>query len=74
MSSLTSAKFKLSGMHCSACALNIEFDLEDLPGVHSVNTSYARQECSVEFDTSKISADGIIDQIRQTGYEAQKVS
>ncbi len=74
MSSLTSAKFKLSGMHCSACALNIEFDLEDLPGIHSVKTSYARQECSVEFDTSKISVDSIIDQIRQTGYEAQQVS
>lgn len=74
MSSLTSAKFKLSGMHCSACALNIEFDLEDLPGIKKVKISYAQQVCEVEFDTTLISPNAIVKQIRQTGYEAQLIA
>lgn len=61
-------KLKIEGMHCSSCAMSIDFDLEDL-GVKSVKTSYAKQECEVEFDEEKINLLKIIDQIKKTGYK-----
>lgn len=35
---------KLSGLHCASCSLNIDGELEEVSGVISSNTSYARQE------------------------------
>ncbi|MBI4991414.1 cation transporter, partial [Candidatus Gottesmanbacteria bacterium] len=34
--------FKISGMHCTNCALTIDMDLEETEGVKESNTSYAR--------------------------------
>ncbi|OGH12721.1 MAG: hypothetical protein A2776_03495 [Candidatus Levybacteria bacterium RIFCSPHIGHO2_01_FULL_40_10] len=62
-------KLKIEGMHCTSCAMNIDFGLEDL-GVKSAKTSYARQETEVEFDEKKIKQQNIIDQIKKTGYKA----
>lgn len=64
-------KLKINGMHCSSCAMNIDFDVEDLDGVEVCKTSYAKQESEVEFDESKISLDKILDQIKETGYQAE---
>jgi P-type Cu+ transporter len=60
----------IRGMHCSSCAMNIDFDLEDLDGIKEAKTSYAKQKCEVEFDESLISQEGIIKQIKETGYTA----
>lgn len=62
-------KLKIEGMHCTSCAMNIDFDLEDL-GCKNAKTSYARQETEVEFDELKIKPEQIINQIRKTGYNA----
>ena len=32
---------KIDGMHCVACSLNIDSELEDLPGVITSTTNYA---------------------------------
>ena len=55
-------------MNCSSCAMNIDFDLEDVDGIKSVKTNYARQECEVEFDEKKINDQRIIQTIKKTGY------
>ena len=65
---MTKKKFKIDGMHCSSCAMNIDFDLEDVDGIKSVKTNYARQECEVEFDEKKINDQRIIQTIKKTGY------
>jgi len=62
-------KVKIEGMHCTSCAMNIDFGLEDL-GVKSAKTSYAKQETEVEFDEEKIKPQKIIEQIKKTGYKA----
>ena len=64
-------KFKINGMHCTSCAMNIDFDLEDLKGVNFAKTSYARQECEIEFDEEKIKVTEITTQIKNTGYLAE---
>ncbi len=61
-------KFKISGMHCASCAMNIDGELEDM-GAES-KTIYARSETEVRFDESKISIESIIGAIRKLGYEA----
>jgi len=61
-------KLDIEGMHCSSCAMNIDFDLEDLDGVKSAKTSYAKQFTEVEFDDNKVSESEIAAQIKKTGY------
>jgi len=57
-------------MHCSSCAMTIDFDLEDIDGVKSSKTSYARQECSIEFEEGKITIDQLVETVKKTGYSA----
>lgn len=61
---------KIDGMHCTSCALNIDFDLEDLEGVVSSQTNYAQQKSEVVFDQQKINTAKILSQIEKTGYKA----
>ncbi len=68
MSKIVKKKLKIEGMHCVSCAMNIDFDLEDLEGIKSAKTSYAKQECKVEFDEEKINDQRIIQTIKKTGY------
>lgn len=70
MSTLVKTKLKISGMHCTSCAMNIDFDLEDLDGVTSSKTSYAKGETEVEFDETKVKLEQLLEQIRKTGYTA----
>lgn len=71
MSKIIKQKFKIIGMHCSSCAMNIDFDLEELPGLVYVRTNYAKQESEVQYDESKLTSKQIIDQISKTGYQAK---
>lgn len=59
----------IEGMHCSSCAMNVDFDLEDLEGIKTAKTSYAKQVCEVEFDENKITTGDIMKQIEKTGYK-----
>lgn len=68
---MTKKKFKITGMHCSSCALTIDMDLEDLDGVKSSRTSYAKQETEVEFDSDKVPDVLILETIKKSGYTAQ---
>lgn len=67
-------KLKIDGMHCTSCAMSIDGDLEDnVEGVKSAKTSYAKQVCEVEFEEN-VKIEKIIAQIQETGYEAQVVN
>lgn len=67
---INKALLQIEGMYCTACAMNIDFDLEDLDGVISSKTNYAKQKTEVEFDEGKITLPMIIEQIKKTGYKA----
>jgi copper chaperone CopZ len=53
--------------------MTIDFDLEDLDGVFTVKTHYAREETEVEFDEEKIDIMQILRQVQKTGYNAKLV-
>ena len=65
---MTKKKLKIEGMHCSSCAMNIDFDLEDLEGVVSAKTSYAKEMCEVEFNPVKIKDKDLIEVVKKAGY------
>lgn len=67
---MSTIALKIEGMHCSSCAMNIDFDLEDLDGVISAKTNYAKQVSQVDFDENKVSPEVLIDQVKKTGYKA----
>lgn len=61
---------KISNMHCSACAMNIDGELEDTPGVQSVSTNYAKAETRVAFDAQKVTVDKLLEAVQRAGYNA----
>lgn len=71
--STTKTKLKIQGMHCTACAMSIDFDLEDIDGVIETKTSYASQETEVAFDENKTTIKDILNQVKKTGYTARVV-
>lgn len=70
---MTKKKFKILDMHCTSCALNIDMDLEDLDGVVKAKTSYAKAECEIECDPSKLDDKVIIETIKKIGYTASPI-
>lgn len=66
-------KFKITGMHCASCAMNIDGELEDSGKVVSASTNYAKAETAVEFDPAVISEAEIIETIKKVGYTAERV-
>lgn len=57
-------------MHCTSCAVNIDLDLEDIPGVKESNTNYARQVSEVTFDDTVVTSEDIMSAIAKSGYTA----
>jgi len=68
MSKIIKKKLKIEGMHCTSCAMNIDFDLEDVRV--KASTNYAKQVTEVEYDEEKITLQKIIEVIKNTGYKA----
>ncbi len=64
-------KFKITGMHCVSCAMNIDGELEDTEGVKSAKTSYTKQETEVEFDSDKVTNNQIEKVVKGLGYLAK---
>lgn len=64
-----SITLKLSGLHCTACSLSIDGELEELEGVISSTTSYARQECVITYDDKLVSPLDFKKVISKLGYE-----
>ena len=62
-------EFKIDGMHCSSCAMNIDFALEDLDGVKESKTNFASSRLVVLFDPSKVNVDKIKKEVKKQGYK-----
>jgi len=65
--------FQIRGMHCEGCAKGITGEVRALPGVGSVEVSYARKLAVVASDTNRVSEALSIRTIHEAGYEASVV-
>jgi len=70
---LTTKKIKIKGMHCSSCAFRIDGDLEEIPGVQSSKTNYARALCHVELDTDTVKLEQLKAAIEKAGYQVKAI-
>jgi Cu+-exporting ATPase len=68
---MTQKTFKVVGMHCASCAMNIERFAGKLDGVKSVNVNFAAEAANVEFDETKIKEEKIIEAINKLGYKIE---
>lgn len=64
-------KLTIDGMHCVACSMNIDGELEEIPGVLSASTSYAKGECIVEYSASEADVSSFLKTIEKLGYKAR---
>jgi Cu+-exporting ATPase len=71
---MTKKLFKITGMHCTSCAMNIDGELEDTDGIKESNTNYAKSQTEVKFDPEKISDKSITEIIKKIGYQANPIS
>lgn len=60
---------KLNGLHCTACSLTIDDELESTPGVFSASTNYAKQESVINYDPSKVELSLLRSSIEKLGYK-----
>ncbi len=60
---------KLSGLHCSSCAMSIDNALEEVEGVYEASTSYSKAETSVRFDPQKTNLQALKSAIQGAGYQ-----
>lgn len=67
-----SKTFTISGMHCTSCAMNIDGELEDLPGVSESTTNYAKAVTKVTFDSKKVDESTLVKTIEGLGYQVQE--
>lgn len=64
--SVVKKKYKILGMHCSSCAMNIEWGLEDAG--FKAKCSYASQTLEVEFAGEKMDEKKIKEAVTAVGY------
>lgn len=56
-------------MHCSSCAMNIDNDLEEIDGVISAKTNYAKGETEVIFKEGRVNQSAVKKTIEKLGYK-----
>ena len=66
-------KLKISGMHCTSCAMDIDGELEDTEGVQCAKTNYAKSQTEVEFDPEKLTEKEIATIIKKAGYSPSTI-
>ncbi len=60
----------IEGMHCGGCATGIQMVTEQLDGVSSAFVDLDGKKGTWEIDSTKVTADKIIEEIVKLGYKA----
>ncbi|OGJ41732.1 MAG: copper-translocating P-type ATPase [Candidatus Pacebacteria bacterium RIFOXYB1_FULL_44_10] len=57
------------GMHCASCAVRVQKKLQSIDGVLDASVNYANEQAFVRFDSEKVDASTIENEIKKTGYD-----
>jgi len=60
--------YKIHGMHCASCAINIERKLGKAEGVSSVEANYGNESVKLDFDMAKTTPKTLSKEIEPLGY------
>jgi Cu+-exporting ATPase len=61
-------EFRVSGMSCASCVVNIESVLDELSGIDRVDVSFGTERATVEYDPSLITPAEIQGAVADAGY------
>src|SRR5687768_3310567 len=64
-------RIPVSGMTCAACQARVQRTLQKQPGVADASVNLMMKSATVTYDPATVSADGLVEAIRRTGYGAQ---
>jgi len=67
---MTTEKYNITGMACSACAAHVEKSVQKLDGMREVSVNLLTNSMSVEFDEKRLSSQDIIHAVQEAGYSA----
>ncbi|UPL51297.1 mercuric transport protein MerTP [Hymenobacter sublimis] len=65
---LQTSSYRIGGMTCEACARHVEHDVQQLPGVQSVQVSYEQGTAQVRFNAAVTPVAQVEAAINGTGY------
>lgn len=65
--------FRVEGMRCSGCPMEIESIEDDLPGIKKVTASYKKSQMVVEYDETRVTEVQIVAAVKNHGYHAEAI-
>ncbi len=71
---MTKKQIRVEGMHCAGCAMTVDGALEDLPGVESASTSYAKQIVDIVYDETEVNEKALFEAVTKAGYKPVPVA
>ncbi len=63
---------RITDIDCGNCATSIEHILGRVEGILSLNVSYAAEKMRVEYDSTKITREKILQRVRSLGYRVEE--
>lgn len=60
---------KVEGMNCSGCVKTVTRVLDALEGVSSVDVSLENASAQIQFDSSQVSVNKLIDVVENAGFD-----
>lgn len=60
--------YKVKGMHCASCAVNIEKTFKKTEGVQEASANYGTEAVKVSYDESKITPEALSSKLEPLGY------
>jgi len=65
------AEFSIDGMHCTSCAMSIDWEVEEVDGVADSSTSFAKRTTRVTYDPDKVLTETLLAAIGRAGFTGQ---
>ena len=72
-STVTTNRFRITGMHCDGCAGGITSELKRTAGVVYVNVSLTNKLAIVAYETNHLTSSNIVQVVKEAGYTAELV-
>lgn len=63
--------YRVTGMNCTNCAMNLEAIEDELPGIQLIFASYQKACMDVEYDETLVSEAQILAAVEKHGYHAE---
>lgn len=66
---MTKTTVPVEGLKCAVCAMKVEKKVKTIKGVNVAAVNFAANTLTVEYDSKKISLEGIQNEVRSLGYD-----